>query len=189
MSKIVPPKKEYLDGLVEPLLQNTSGLAFVIGYVGPTFEEIYFKGNLGNQFGNSVPLGKDTHFELASVSKTFTATLSAVLGEKFKTGWETQTIGNYNGTTGFQIGSQFDSIPLSTLLSYSSGLPADNFNGDDWPPEFPIPYTAAGMLGYLNMTNLAPIASPNVEYTYSNMGFGIIAQILPLFSTSLASRT
>ena len=183
MSKIVPPTKKYLDSLVDPLLQNTSGLAFVIGYVGPTFQDIYFKGNLANQFGKSVPLGKETHFELASVSKTFTATLSAVLGEKFQTGWETQTIGTYNGTPGLQIGSQFNSIPLSTLLSYSSGLPKDNSNAYDYPPEFPTPYSPAGMLGYLNMTNLQP-STPNTKYTYSNMAFSIIAQILPSFGSS-----
>jgi len=183
MSTIVPPTKKYLDSLVEPLLKNTSGLAFVIGYVGPTFQDIYFKGNLANQFGKSVPLGKETHFELASVSKTFTATLSAVLGEKFQTGWETQTIGTYNGTPGFQIGSQFNSIPLSTLLSYSSGLPKDNSNAYDYPPEFPTPYSPAGMLGYLNMTNLQP-STPNTKYTYSNMAFSIIAQILPSFDSS-----
>jgi CubicO group peptidase (beta-lactamase class C family) len=85
MSTIVPPTQKYLDSLVDPLLKNTSGLAFVIGYVGPTFQNIYLKGSLANQFGQSVPLGKNTHFELASVSKTFTATLSAVVGEKFST--------------------------------------------------------------------------------------------------------
>jgi serine-type D-Ala-D-Ala carboxypeptidase/endopeptidase len=183
MSTIVPPTQKYLDSLVDPLLKNTSGLAFVIGYVGPTFQNIYLKGSLANQFGQSVPLGKNTHFELASVSKTFTATLSAVVGEKFQPGWEAQPIGTYNGTRGLQIGSQFNSIPLSTLLSYSSGLPADNVSANDYPPDFPTPYTPAGMLGYLNMTDLKPSA-PNTEYTYSNMAFSIIAQILPLLDSS-----
>jgi serine-type D-Ala-D-Ala carboxypeptidase/endopeptidase len=183
MSTIVPPTTEYLDSLVDPLLNNTSGLAFVIGYVGPNFQNIYFKGSLANQFGQAVPLGKSTHFQLASVSKTFTATLSAVVGEKFQPGWETQTIGTYNGTGGLQIGSQFNPIPLSTLLSYSSGLPLDNTSADDYPPDFPTPYTPAGMLGYLNMTNLQP-STPNTAYTYSNMAFSIIAQILPLLDSS-----
>src|ERR1700747_1946585 len=183
MSTIVPPTQKYLDSLVDRLLKNTSGLAFVIGYVGPTFQNIYLKGSLANQFGQSVPLGKNTHFELASVSKTFTATLSAVVGEKFQPGWEAQPIGTYNGTRGLQIGSQFNSIPLSTLLSYSSGLPADNVSAKDYPPDFPTPYTPAGMLGYLNMTDLKPSA-PNTEYTYSNMAFSIIAQILPLLDSS-----
>src|ERR1700739_4757963 len=102
MSTIVPPTQKYLDSLVDPLLNNTTGLAFVIGYVGPTFHNIYFKGNLANQFEQSVALNKNTPFELASVSKTFTATLSAALGEKFQPGWETQTISTYNGTPGFQ---------------------------------------------------------------------------------------
>lgn len=187
MSKIVPPTKEYLDSLIDPFLKNQpNGLAFVIGYVGPTFQDIYFKGNLANQFGKSVTLGKDTYFELASISKTFTATLSAVLGEKYlPNAWENQTIGTYNGTAGFQVGSQFNPIPLSTLLSYTSGLPADNVNGDDWPPYLPIPYSAAGMLGYLNMTTLQP-GTPNTVYAYSNMAFSLMAQILPLFEISPA---
>jgi serine-type D-Ala-D-Ala carboxypeptidase/endopeptidase len=183
MSTIVPPTQAYLDSLVDPLLNNTSGLAFVIGYVGPTFQNIYLKGSLANQFDQPVPLSKNTHFELASISKTFTATLSAVVGEKFQPGWKTQTIGTYNGTRGLQIGSQFNSIPLSTLLSYSSGLPADNITAVDYPPDFPTPYTPAGMLGYLNMTDLKP-STPNTKYTYSNMAFSIMAQILPLLDSS-----
>jgi serine-type D-Ala-D-Ala carboxypeptidase/endopeptidase len=190
MSKIVPPTKKYLDSLVDPFLTaQPSGLAFVIGYVGPTFHDIYFKGNLANQFGKKIALGKDTYFELASVSKTFTATLSAVLGAQYQNkppdAWMAQTIGDYNnGTTGFQIGSQFNSIPLSTLLSYTSGLPADNDTVTDLPPELPIPYSPAGMLGYLNMTPLVPKA-PNSAYRYSNLGFSIMAQIAPLFHSGL----
>jgi serine-type D-Ala-D-Ala carboxypeptidase/endopeptidase len=186
MSKIVPPTKKYLDSLVDPFLTNQpEGLAFVIGYVGPTFHDIYFKGNLANQFGKTISLGKDTYFELASVSKTFTATLSAALGAQYQDGsvnppaWLSQTVGDY-----LTIGSQFNSIPLSTLLSYSSGLPADNDTVTDLPPELPVPYSPAGMLGYLSMTNLLPMA-PNTAYRYSNLGFSIMAQIAPLFSKGL----
>ena len=188
MSKIIPPTKKYLDSLVDPLLTNQpEGLAFVIGYVGPTFHDIYFKGNLANQFGKKIDLGKDTYFELASISKTFTATLSAVLGAHYQgplnpgdpPAWLNQPIENY-----LTIGSQFSSIPLSTLLSYSSGLPADNVTVTDLPPELPIPYSPAGMLGYLSMTNLIPSA-PNSAFRYSNLGFSIMAQIAPLFSSGL----
>ena len=52
--------------------------------------------------------------------------------------------------------------------------------------QLPVPYTPAGMLGYLNMTNLQP-TTPNTVYAYSNLGFSIMAQILPLFDASLAS--
>jgi D-alanyl-D-alanine-carboxypeptidase/D-alanyl-D-alanine-endopeptidase len=90
-----------------------------------------------------------------------------------------QTVGDY-----LTIGSQFNSIPLSTLLSYSSGLPADNDTVTDLPPELPVPYSPAGMLGYLSMTNLLPMA-PNTAYRYSNLGFSIMAQIAPLFSKGL----
>jgi serine-type D-Ala-D-Ala carboxypeptidase/endopeptidase len=184
MSKIVPPTKEYLNSLVEPLLKNTTGLAFVIGYVGPTFQDIYVKGDLANQFGKPIKLGEDTYFELASISKTFTATLAAALGSTHQGGnplpaWWTQTIADY-----LTIGSQFSAIPLPSLLSYSSGLPADNQTVTDVPPLYPVPYSPAGMLGYLSMTDLQP-KPPNSAYRYSNLGFSIMAQIAPLFGSGL----
>ena len=42
------------------------------------------------------------------------------------------------------------------------------------------------MLGYLSMTTLTP-GAPNSVYAYSNMAFGIMAQILHLFKTSSPS--
>jgi serine-type D-Ala-D-Ala carboxypeptidase/endopeptidase len=188
MSKIVPPTTEYLDSLVDPFLTTQpTGLAFVIGYVGPSFQGTYFKGNLANQFGKTIALGESTYFELASISKTFTATLSAALGAQYQPSWLTQLIENYTGNIipgGLQIGSQFDNIPLSTLLSYTSGLPADNHMVDDLPPDLPVPYSPAGMLGYLNMTSLQP-AGTGSQYAYSNLAFAIMAQIAPLFSPGL----
>ena len=185
MSKIGPPTKEYLDSLVDPFLQNqSSGLAFVIGYVGPGFHDIYFKGNLANQFGKELPLDQDTYFELASISKTFAATLCVELGRKQKPAWESQFIQNYTGSGGLRIGSQFNPIPLPALLNYTSGLPP-SAEGLDFPPELPTPYSVAGMLGYLGMTTLQP-KDIGTEYTYSNLAFSILAQILPLFRTSPA---
>jgi serine-type D-Ala-D-Ala carboxypeptidase/endopeptidase len=185
MTKIVPPTKKYLDSLVDPFLQNqSSGLAFVIGYLGPGFNDIYFKGNLANQFGKRLPLDEDTQFEVASISKTFTATLCVALGRRYQAAWESQFIQNYNGPGGLQIGSQFNPIPLPALLNYTSGLPPSK-EGLDIPPELPTPYTAAGMLGYLGMTTLEP-KDIGTAYTYSNLAFSILAQILPLFQTSPA---
>jgi serine-type D-Ala-D-Ala carboxypeptidase/endopeptidase len=188
MSKIVPPTKKFLDSLVGPFLTSQpKGLAFVIGYVGPSFEDIYFKGNLANQFGKTITLGRDTRFELASISKTFTATLSAALGTQYQTSWLTQSIQDYTANVipgGLQIGSQFDNIPLSTLLSYTSGLPADNHTVTDLPRLVPTPYSPAGMLGYLDMTSLQP-AETGSQYTYSNLAFAIMAQIAPLFDSAL----
>ncbi len=188
MSLILPPTKEYLESLVDPFLKNQpSGLAFVIGYVGLDFEDIFFKGNLANQFKAPIALNEDTYFELASISKTFTATLAAALGAQYQSGWETQLIENYTAAMlsgGLQIGSQFDNIPLSTLLSYTSGLPADNHTVTDLPPHLPVPYSPAQMLGYLNMTNLTPSGTGS-SYAYSNLGFAIMAQIAPLFSSGL----
>ena len=77
---IIEPTTAQLDTLVAPYLsRQPDGLGFAIGYVGPGFQNVYLAGNLLNQNGFSLPFGNDTPFEIASVSKTFTATLYALL--------------------------------------------------------------------------------------------------------------
>jgi hypothetical protein len=80
---IIEPTKQQLDDLVEPFLAR-SNVGFAIGYASPQFQEcgkFYFKRNgpLLNQANQEVPLGKDTYFEIASISKVFTATLFQLL--------------------------------------------------------------------------------------------------------------
>jgi hypothetical protein len=73
---------------------------------------------------------------------------------------------------------------LPALLNYTSGLPP-SIEALDIRPELPTPYTAGGMLGYLGMTTLQP-KDIGTAYTYSNLAFSILAQILPMFRTNAA---
>jgi CubicO group peptidase (beta-lactamase class C family) len=79
MNSIVKPTDTQLDNLVKPYLKvQSSGLGFAIGYASPDFPNhgsIYFAGSVKNQFGAPLDLNSDTLFEVASISKTFTATL------------------------------------------------------------------------------------------------------------------
>ncbi len=97
MGNIVEPTKVQLDDLVAPYLTTQpSGLGFAIGYASPSFAppygSLYFKGNYQNQFPNNVPLAvsETTPFEIASISKTFTATLYAAFDPRLQSrenGW------------------------------------------------------------------------------------------------------
>jgi serine-type D-Ala-D-Ala carboxypeptidase/endopeptidase len=194
MTKAVPPTTKYLDSLVEQYLSSqSSGLGFAIGYATPSFEGIYVKGNVANQFKQDLGLSEDTYFEISSLTKIFTAALCALVGARHQPKWQTQNIGNYLDsviTGGLRIGPQFQYIGLTSLLNYTSGLPSDggigilpSIPGPDWPVEMPTPYSPTGMLGFLNMTSLQPSQS-GLKYTYSDLAFSILSQIVPLFVPS-----
>lgn len=166
---ISEPTQDQLNALVAPYLETQpTGLGFVIGYAGPGFEGIFRAGNLVNHWKNPIDFNNDTPFELASVSKTFTATLYAVVARA--QGWNTAlTLGDLS----LGIGTQFSNIPVVSLVNYTSGLPADSKDATDFPPFLPKPYSVAGMLGYLNATDMSPTGTGE-HYTYSNLGFGIM---------------
>jgi serine-type D-Ala-D-Ala carboxypeptidase/endopeptidase len=188
MTTIVEPTQQQLDALVSPYLEvQQTGLAFVIGYASPNFSPnwaLYCNGNIANQRNRSLPLGGSTLFELASVSKTFTATLYALLAQNN----QSLTLGDFMAGNGgpLHIGSQFANIPLSSLVSYTSGLPADNLIARAMPAELPQPYSTAGMLGFLAMTAMAPIKTGQ-RYTYSNLGFAVMATVLRYLGGGSAS--
>jgi serine-type D-Ala-D-Ala carboxypeptidase/endopeptidase len=114
MTDIVPPTKSQLDSLVEPyLIRQQSGLGFAIGYASPDFTppgNLYFRGTLQNQFGARLSLDGDTLFEIASVTKTFTATLYALLIRSVS---PSKTVGDYR----LHISSTLAGIPVDGLMN------------------------------------------------------------------------
>jgi CubicO group peptidase (beta-lactamase class C family) len=80
------PDHAKLKQLVKPFLAaQPKGLGFAIGYASPEFATpdcIFFDGDIQDQFGAPIHLNGKTPFEIASISKTFTATLYALLIRK-----------------------------------------------------------------------------------------------------------
>jgi serine-type D-Ala-D-Ala carboxypeptidase/endopeptidase len=192
MSTITQPTEEQLYGLVESYLdEQPHGLAITIGYATGTNEfpaAAYVFGSAYDQYYHNLNLGATTPFELGSLSKTFTATLSAFLGQKYNPSWETQTIGEYN----VNVGSQFHPIPLRDLANYTSGLPTDNGTVKvvTLPELLPTPYTPAAMLGYLKGVGTGTWKPTDIgkAYTYSNLAVSILAQLIPQFDASTSSQ-
>ena len=180
MTTIVRPTKADLDKLVAPYLKTQpSGLAFAIGYASPQFSPpgfLYFGGNATNQFGQALAVDGDTPFQLASVSKTFTAMLYALLIRSLSA---SKTVGDYIVPNGpLPISANLAGISLDELVNYTSGLPQDNDTDvNDSPPYLPLPYSMTGMLSYLN-GNPPAVSGTGTTYTYSNLAFGLMAAIL-----------
>jgi len=192
MRTVTQPTTTQLYNLVKPYLGlQPHAPAFAIGYATGTNDfapSVYVAGSVHDQYGNNLNLSHNTLFELGSLSKTFTATLCAFLGHKYNRGWEHQTIREYN----IDVGSQFYPIPLLALANYTSGLPTDNGTVPivTFPTYQPRPYYPAAMLGYLKGVGTATWKPTDIgkAYTYSNLAFSILAQLIPQFHGSTASE-
>jgi serine-type D-Ala-D-Ala carboxypeptidase/endopeptidase len=180
MSNIVQPTPDQVEALVSQyLVTQPKGLAFAIGCASPYFPtgtSLYFFGNLQNQFGRNLTLDQSTPFEIASISKTFTATLYAYL---IRTWSATNTVAQYILPQGpLSISTTLGTITLDSLMSYSSGLPEDNqTDQSDSPLYLPYPYSVQGMLGYLN-ADPPTLNSVKDQYAYSNLAFALMGAIL-----------
>ncbi|MGC2657043.1 MAG: serine hydrolase domain-containing protein [Bryobacteraceae bacterium] len=146
-----------------------------VGITSPGFgSQFFFEGNIVDSGGNSLTLDVSTPFELASISKTFTTTLY----EYFVQGGfieATAMLGNYFSPD--EIGRLTD-IPLLNLANYTSGLPADNITVTDLPGSLTTgPYTDQQLFDFLGSNPLffSEVNSPGNSYTYSNLGFALLA--------------
>ena len=176
---IIEPTKQQLDDLVNPFLAHAN-VGFAIGYASPQFQEtgkFYFKNSspLLNQNNQEVPFGVETYFEIASISKVFTATLFQLFVQNGTIANNEIPLGDYFPRGKIGLGEQFLDIPLLALSNYTSGLPQDNDSAPDEPAYLPMPYTVLNMFSYLANTDLT-VNTPGTAYTYSNLGFAILAQ-------------
>jgi CubicO group peptidase (beta-lactamase class C family) len=178
MGTIREPTEALLKRLVAPYLKTQDhGLVFAIGFAGPSFTNkgsVYLFGKMQNQFGDERPLDKKkTLFEIASITKTFTATLYAlrVRGKK-------HTVGDFMKPNGPFTNRYLADIKLDQLVNYTSGLPQDNDDARPATPRFwPQPYSLQGMIGFLN-ARPPQLLGPGKRYAYSNLGFAIMSAII-----------
>ena len=105
------------------LKQFNAPVGYAVGVVSPQFnEQLFFFGSLTNYNGNPMPFHGDIPFEIASLSKIFTASLLT------KYAVENQDLLSTSVTacTPPEMASlprSFDPITLLNLANYTSGLP------------------------------------------------------------------
>src|ERR1700736_1226065 len=181
MSKLIERTRAQHKELVAPYLKTQpSGLGFAIGYASTDLPhgDLFFAGNIKNQFDSKLALDGNTPFEIASVTKTFTATLYALL---IRSAHQNRTVGDYCAPKGpLPISPRLGGITLDSLVNYTSGLPQDNHDfALSTPPYGPQPYSMRGMLSYLGASP-PKVSKAGKEYTYSNLAFAAMAAVLSL---------
>lgn len=173
------PTQQQVEDIVNEYLDGAPGVGVAVGVAAPdaspsTSALYYVGGGMATPGGHPVPLGASTPFWIASVTKTFTATLFSSYARASNAVW-TGTAGGYQPAGTDPLYSDYAALTLRSAATYTSGLPADNVTATDQPYPLPYPYTRSEMYGFLN-TDRFPLGS---GYAYSNLGFALVGNAMP----------
>ncbi|HLF45186.1 MAG TPA: serine hydrolase domain-containing protein [Chitinophagaceae bacterium] len=144
--------------------KNFSGVVLVAEKGKP----IYHKAFGYREFADQSPLKASDIFELASVSKQFTAMIIMMLKESGKL--------NYDDLLEKYIDLPYKCITIRHLLTHTSGLP----DYQDVMDKYWDKSKVAGnedCIAYLNKYTPPKIFEPGEKYTYSNTGYLLLASI------------
>jgi serine-type D-Ala-D-Ala carboxypeptidase/endopeptidase len=186
MGALIEPTDDLLAGMIAPYLKaQPQGLGFAIGYASPSFANygrVRVFGNVQNQFGSDLSLSSQTPFAIASITKTFTATLYARL---IRASHPNQTLADYLSPNGPFTDKKLAGLTLDSLVNYTSGLPQlmTEEGAAATPPFCPQPYSLQGMVTFLNAAPPTP-APPDERYTYSNLAFALMSAIIAADGTA-----
>jgi serine-type D-Ala-D-Ala carboxypeptidase/endopeptidase len=157
-----------------------AGVGIAVGLVAQGWTLHAYLGNLSNFQGQPIPWDRHEPFQLASVTKSFTATLLAVCQAGDDSFWSNE-VNAFHPPQAPPLPGNFK-ITLKDISSYVSGLPQDNVGGYDTYPAFlPYPYSVTGMYGFVSQADI-PV-NPQWQgkhYTYSNLGYSLLAHTIPL---------
>ena len=147
-----------------PIAIGFSGVVLVAENGKP----IYHKAFGYREFANQSPLQTSDIFELASVSKQFTAMIIMMLKEK--------GLLNYDDLLEKYIDLPYKGITIRHLLTHTSGLPDyQDVMDKNWDKT-----KVAGnpdCIAYLNKYAPPKLFEPGTKYTYSNTGYLLLASI------------
>ena len=128
---------------------------------------------------NKTPITEDTIFQLASVSKTFTATAVMLLVRQGKLNLEDRI------TKYFPELAAYEGATIRHLLNHTSGIP-DYFDDADWfvdlwKAEKRVPGNDE-ILRFLCETKAKPYFAPGEGLEYSNTGYNLLALLVERLS-------
>lgn len=189
------PDQSAVQALLAPYVSASPDIGFAIGIVSTSNSPeatILYAGKLVNDHGQPLDLGGDTYFELASVSKTFCATLFAS-SSAANPDLRDAVVTSYHPPGSAALSSEFEKITLLSLANYTSGLWPDRQPLPPVPRTLPAreyldPYPVSGMYSYLsNPPWPLQTASPGKKFSYSNLGFALLGESLQVASGSSSS--
>ena len=141
--------------------------------------EIISKGVVGfRDPAGTVPLTEDTIFQLASVSKQFTATAVMLVVRQGKLSLDDEI-------TKYFPEIPYPGVTVRHLLSHTGGVP-DYFDDEDWfidlwKKEDRVPGNDE-IVNFLCETKLKPYFAPGEKLQYSNTGYNLLALLVERLS-------
>lgn len=144
--------------------KNFSGVVLIAEKSKP----VYYNAFGYREFENKIPLQTSDIFELASVSKQFTAMIIMMLKEKGKL--------NYDDSVSKYLEIPYKGMTIRNLLTHTSGLP----DYQDIMDKYWDKSKVAGnpdCIEYLNKYAPPKHFEPGQKYEYSNTGYMLLASI------------
>jgi len=152
---------------IDPLITAQKDFSGVI-LIAENGGAVYHKAFGYREFENQIPLQTSDIFELASVSKQFTAMIIMMLKEKGKL--------NYDDLVSKYLEIPYKGITIRHLLTHTSGLP----DYQDIMDKYWDKTKVAGntdCIEYLNKYAPPKLFEPGEKYSYSNTGYLLLASI------------
>jgi CubicO group peptidase (beta-lactamase class C family) len=172
------PRDRFTDAVRTVLQDHIDGdkqaVGIVIGIVDENGPKVIYYGNTDKDHGLDV--NGDTLFEIASITKTFTALLLQGMVERGEMQLD-DPVAKYlpNSVNMPRHGEK--EITLLHLATHTSGLPRDADNLGPKPDSY-AKYTVEQMYSFLSNHTLT--RDPGAEYEYSNLGAALLGHVIAL---------
>jgi len=169
-----PSDAEIRNILADRIDVQKQGVGIVIGVIEPPGRRIVAYGAL--EKGNKRPLDGNTLFEIGSITKVFTALLAADMAQRGELKLD-DPIAKYLPSTVKIPERNGQQIAIVDLATHTSGLPRMPSNFLPKDPENPyVDYSVDELYSFLSSYELH--RDIGVKFEYSNLGFGLLGQVL-----------
>lgn len=135
------------------------------------YDQVIYKGAFGYaDFSRKDTLTTQTAFQLASVSKQFTAMAIMMLQEQGKLSYD-------DSVQQFIPNFPYKGITIRQLLTHRSGLSNYTYFSDELWSDRRVPITNEDVLNLMEVHKPQVYYQPNTHFDYSNTGYALLASI------------
>jgi len=136
------------------------------------YDQVIYKNAFGYaDFYHKDPLGTQTAFQLASVSKQFTAMAIMMLKEEGKLNYD-------DSVQQYLPAFPYKGITVRQLLTHRSGLPNYTYFSDKLWPSRKLPMTNEDVVNLMVQHHPKIFYKPDTHFDYSNTGYALLASIV-----------
>ncbi|WP_230407225.1 serine hydrolase domain-containing protein [Pontibacter cellulosilyticus] len=136
------------------------------------YDQVIYKGAFGySDFKQKDTLSTETAFQLASVSKQFTAMAVMMLQEQGKLQYD-------DSVQQYIPDFPYKGITIRQLLTHRSGLSNYTYFSDELWPDRNVPITNEDVLKLMATHQPRPYYPPNTHFDYSNTGYALLASVV-----------